>query len=285
MDLEWDTVYSPKIRGFLNEIIEIGAVKLDDSLCEIDTFSVLVRSQLGRSLSPYIAKLTTLTEGDLAHGQTFQKAHAALRGWIGGGAHILLTWSDTDLRVLLANTRHFLNDHALSYVQNYCDVQRYFQHRLALPTSRQVGLASAGELLDLPTDGLALHRALDDSRYTAQCFARIFDASDFEAHVHPCNADFLAELEYKPRYISDINSPLVDKKQLFYICRDCGRPAHQQTDWRFGSRGFNAEFWCPKCKQRVRAMVSFKKKYSTVEIKRSARLITPKENEGQEQHK
>ena len=41
MDLEWNNVYSIKRGGFMNEVIEIGAVRLDEQLCEIDAFSHL----------------------------------------------------------------------------------------------------------------------------------------------------------------------------------------------------------------------------------------------------
>ena len=46
MDLEWNNVYSIKRGGFMNEVIEIGAVRLDEQLCEIDAFSHLIKSQL-----------------------------------------------------------------------------------------------------------------------------------------------------------------------------------------------------------------------------------------------
>ena len=32
MDLEWNNAYVPKTKSFMNEIIEVGAVKLDEKL-------------------------------------------------------------------------------------------------------------------------------------------------------------------------------------------------------------------------------------------------------------
>ena len=43
MDMEWNNAYSKKLGAFVNEIIEIGAVKLDDSLRVLDTFSVIIK--------------------------------------------------------------------------------------------------------------------------------------------------------------------------------------------------------------------------------------------------
>lgn len=43
LDLEWNAAYSRRRQGFINEIIEFGAVKVDGHLQVIDTFSALVR--------------------------------------------------------------------------------------------------------------------------------------------------------------------------------------------------------------------------------------------------
>ena len=50
MDMEWNNAYSKKLGAFVNEIIEIGAVKLDDSLRVLDTFSVIIKSKIGKKL-------------------------------------------------------------------------------------------------------------------------------------------------------------------------------------------------------------------------------------------
>ena len=38
LDLEWNTAYARRIKGFINEIIEVGAVMLDDNLNTVDEF-------------------------------------------------------------------------------------------------------------------------------------------------------------------------------------------------------------------------------------------------------
>ena len=40
-DLEWNNAYNYKLKRGMNEIIEIGAVKLDENLKVIDTFKRL----------------------------------------------------------------------------------------------------------------------------------------------------------------------------------------------------------------------------------------------------
>lgn len=46
LDLEWNGAYSRKLRGFINEIIEFGAVKLDKKMNITDRFSCFVKPQV-----------------------------------------------------------------------------------------------------------------------------------------------------------------------------------------------------------------------------------------------
>ena len=46
MDLEWNNTYARKTKGFINEIIEIGAVKLDENLNFKDKFSCLIKPKI-----------------------------------------------------------------------------------------------------------------------------------------------------------------------------------------------------------------------------------------------
>ena len=50
LDLEWNGSYSKVLHKFVNEIIEIGAVKLDDELNVCDTFTMLVAPKIGKKL-------------------------------------------------------------------------------------------------------------------------------------------------------------------------------------------------------------------------------------------
>ena len=43
MDLEWNNSYMKSAEKFINEIIEIGAVKLDEELNTVDNFSELIK--------------------------------------------------------------------------------------------------------------------------------------------------------------------------------------------------------------------------------------------------
>jgi DNA polymerase III epsilon subunit-like protein len=51
LDLEWNSAYSYKLKRFVNEIIEFGAVRLDNELNIESTFSSLVKPKIGRKLN------------------------------------------------------------------------------------------------------------------------------------------------------------------------------------------------------------------------------------------
>ncbi|MDR2686995.1 MAG: exonuclease domain-containing protein, partial [Oscillospiraceae bacterium] len=123
MDLEWNSVYGAKIRGFINEIIEIGAVMLDERFQEISSFSVLVKSQIGRRLQAHVKEMTNLSKKDLESGYPYAEAISMFRDWIGRREHVALSWGDGDIRVLLSNSRYHTASRSLNYVQNYVDLQ------------------------------------------------------------------------------------------------------------------------------------------------------------------
>ena len=84
----------PKRRTAIStRIIEIGAVKLDDELETVDTFSCIIRSQIGKKLRGSVKRLTHLTNDDISTGVPFTKRSpsfanglARARRWCSHGA-------------------------------------------------------------------------------------------------------------------------------------------------------------------------------------------------------
>lgn len=60
LDLEWNGSYSTSLHRFVNEIIEFGAVKVDDEFNITDKFSVLIKPQIGKKLCSKVKELTKL---------------------------------------------------------------------------------------------------------------------------------------------------------------------------------------------------------------------------------
>ena len=46
LDLEWNSAYYKPQGRFINEIIQIGAVKMNDNFDIVDTFQVYIKSKI-----------------------------------------------------------------------------------------------------------------------------------------------------------------------------------------------------------------------------------------------
>ena len=280
MDLEWNNVYSIKRGGFINEIIEIGAVRLDGQLHEIDTFSQLIKSQIGKRLRGHVRELTHLTNEDLQSGSPFTQTMAQFRKWVGNGPVTVLTWGDTDIRVLIENFKLLNGSDTLPFLTYYADLQKIVQAALQLSAAQQTGLSAAAAMLGIGEDGLSLHRALDDSILSAECLRRVFSDALVERFTLPCGAEFYERLRFKAYVISDIHNPKVDPEQLRCFCDQCGREALQKSDWAFACRAFRAKFFCPHCERLLQHTVRFKQYYDRLDVRsKTVYLEPPKEEE------
>ena len=108
LDLEWNSAYSVKESRFINEIIEIGAVKLDENLNEIGRYQQLVRSRLNKKLSSRTKNLTHITNEDMLSGVMLEKALAErslrLMPYSGGKNSLALSFSGIAQEKIAAGT-------------------------------------------------------------------------------------------------------------------------------------------------------------------------------------
>lgn len=88
-DLEWNNAYSYVSKGFMNEIIEIGAVKLNERLEIVDTFKQLVKPKITKKLSGRCKNLTNITNEELKeNGISFNDAVANFAQWSRGEGNV-----------------------------------------------------------------------------------------------------------------------------------------------------------------------------------------------------
>ena len=64
-DLEWNNAYNYKTKKGFNEIIEIGAVKLDRNFNIVGTFKQLIKPQVSKKLSSRFKNLTHITSEEI----------------------------------------------------------------------------------------------------------------------------------------------------------------------------------------------------------------------------
>lgn len=267
MDLEWNGSYSKAAHGYFNEIIEIGATKLDDQCRKIGSFHALIRPVVSRKLTNIVTNLTGIDAEELQEGDTFENAVRTLQAFMGEDA-ILLTWSTTDLLVLLENCRFFLKQKTIPFMELYADAQAYCQARMSNEKrGRQISLTAACGLLGISEEGLEAHRAQDDSELTARVFARLFEPDSFEVFIRKTDKAFYEQLTFKPHIISHISNPLVKPEYLQFTCPACGAPLTPSERWRFNSRMLCADMPC-QCGRRYIGKVQIKVQYNGVSVRR-----------------
>lgn len=283
MDLEWNNSFLKSAEKFINEIIEIGAVKLDSKLNTVDTFSSLVRPVVSRKLRSRIKNLTHITNEDVRNGEPFSKVIADFARWVGEDA-VIMTWGDTDIRTLQTNFKYFLDTKNIAFITKYVDLQRYCQCFINMENVQQAGLSYAAQCLEIDPEKFPHHRALDDSLLSAECFKKVFDENKLNEFIKVCDSEFYARLDFRPYVIKDKNDPLIDKNLFNCYCDICGGKVEVKKKWKFMNQSFRGVFFCPNCNREFRVNLRVKKFYDRLDIKRNySEIIHTKENEGKKE--
>lgn len=278
MDLEWNNSYIKSAEKFINEIIEIGAVKLDADLNTVDTFSELIKPVVSKKLRSRIKNLTHITNEDVRHGQPFSQVIKEFADWVGEDA-LIMTWGDTDIRTLQTNFKHFLNNKNIEFITKYADLQKFCQCFINMENVQQAGLSYAAGCLQIDPEKYPHHRALDDSLLSAECFKKVFNADKLAEFIKACDKEFYARLDFKPYVIKDKNDPLIDKNLFNCFCDICGGKVEVKKKWKFMNQSFRGIFFCPNCNREFKVNLRVKKFYDRLDIKRNySEIIHTQEN-------
>ncbi|MGN0136441.1 exonuclease domain-containing protein [Anaerotignum sp.] len=159
LDLEWNQAIK-KLHLYLEgEIIQIGAVKLDESFKKIETFKIGIAPKYYKKLHWKVAELTHISEADFAYGFSFPTAFRYFKDWC-GDEFTLLTWGNDDLRILRANLNLYKLDP--NWIPAAYNLQLIFDRQIA-HENRQCSLLYAMEKINkVPLEAHdALHDALN----------------------------------------------------------------------------------------------------------------------------
>ena len=85
IDLEMNTTDTRLVRRkeLKNEVIEIGAVRMDDAFHPLDRFRIFVRPQYNGVIERKIYKLTGISNGAVSDAVSLPEALNALEAWCG----------------------------------------------------------------------------------------------------------------------------------------------------------------------------------------------------------
>ena len=105
LDMEWDNVYLKSKHGFINQILQIGAVKCDENLNIIDTLKINIKSSVSKKVSSRFTELTKITTEEMLSGIPLKEAVEKYNKWVGSD-FITLTWSNSDLYSIAENEKY-----------------------------------------------------------------------------------------------------------------------------------------------------------------------------------
>lgn len=159
-----------------NEIIEIGAVKMDESLNCVDQFQSFIEPRVYKKLFSIVKQKTNISQEDINGADNLKSVLTRFKQWIGGD-YVLCTWGQDDIHHLKTNCS--FNRIGSKWIKKCINVQKQFSKIYSLPLGQTHSLKNALKLLDIPV-GDNLHRALADAEYTAMIFRKIFEKIDLD---------------------------------------------------------------------------------------------------------
>ncbi len=159
------------------EIIEIGAVKVDPQGNRVGEFNAFIKPSLNPQLSDFCKKLTSIEQADIDRADDFQEVIWSFEDWLfhTDDRFTLLSWGDYDKQQLVMDAElHAIN---IPWVQNHICLKA--EHAKLLRLREPVGVKTALELSGLSFEGTS-HRGIVDAQNTARIFEHHFDDWRFE---------------------------------------------------------------------------------------------------------
>lgn len=240
-DLEFNMFFKFREGDYANpalksEIIQIGAVKLNERLETIGEFNSIIRPVIYKRINPYVKKKTNISSSKVAKGKPFNKAIESFNAWLGEDS-ILCSWGQDDILGLRDNCQ-FFGFNSLSF-DKYINIQKIYMNHGSL--SKQPSLESAVEGLEIEITS-PFHDALSDAYYTAEIFKAVFD---FSQNMIVNWEKVQRENEKKIRELKS----LLDKVSIF--CPQCDRIL-QKTREVTKAKKYFAHGYCEMCNLPIR---------------------------------
>ena len=176
LDLEWNQAYAQKalavqrrlslrLRG---EVIQIGAVMLDEAMQICGSYQIIVKPKYFKRLHRHVSKLTGISQEQIDVGTPLVEAAERFKKWCGDD-FVFLTWGPDDIPLLKEN--FLANEMDSSWLDRVFDLQKIFNKQTD-GGSKQRSLEYAMEYFEIPQH-LPAHDALNDAYFTALVAKRL----------------------------------------------------------------------------------------------------------------
>ena len=175
LDLEWNqamssnaSVYNYLPIHLAGEIIQIGAVKLDENFRPGEEFMSDVKPVYFRRMHYKVKKLTGIDKERLSRGETFPAVFEQFRAWCGEDA-VFITWGTDDRRIMEQNI--IIHDQDWDWIRQWINLQLIYNIQTD-GDKNQKSLATAMEHFGIEQTRVA-HDALGDAYNTALICSRL----------------------------------------------------------------------------------------------------------------
>ncbi|MEG0564920.1 MAG: 3'-5' exonuclease [Hungatella sp.] len=258
-DLEWNQSPQGKdnsIEELPFEIIEIGAVKLDENFQSISEFHKLVLPKVYQQMHYKISEVTHMNMAQLRlEGEEFREVVAEFMAWC-GTEFLFCTWGSMDVTELQRNMHYYQIPNPWALPLFYYDIQKLYA-LLHGETKMKPSLDTAVEEMGIQ-ETRPFHRALDDAFYTG----KIMQTMDFKAVEAYYSMDyyrlpqkreeevylkFPTYSKYVSRSFFSKEEALADKMVTDILCCHCGRMLKKTVRWfSFNQRAYFCLASCPE---------------------------------------
>lgn len=241
VDLEWNqsnTGEEPEVKEIPFEIIDIGAIKLNESRAMIDEFNQLVKPSVYQHMHKITSNLIHLHMKDLQKGRPFTEVMSEFLSWCGQD-YIFCTWGPLDLFELQRNMKYYQMPALSDGPIHFLDVQKLFSIAYEDRKSRR-SLEYAIDYLGIDKD-IPFHRAFSDAYYTAKILAHleseILENYSIDTYVLPSNRQeevhvmFHDYMKYISREFPDKQKALEDKEVISTKCYICHKNNRRKVKW------------------------------------------------------
>lgn len=241
LDLEWNQSNSGKedeVKEIPFEIIDIGAVKLNEQRRIIDTYNQLIKPTVYKQMHMITGNLVHLHMKDLQNGKPFTEAMDTFLTWCGED-YTFCTWGPLDLYELQRNMHYYQMEPLSDRPVKYLDVQKLFSIAYEDKKSRR-SLEFAIDYLKIKKD-VPFHRAYSDAHYTAEILSliekSILENYSIDTYILPktrkdeVHIMFHDYMKYISREFSDKQEAMEDKEVISTKCYLCRRNIRKKIRW------------------------------------------------------
>lgn len=182
LDLEWNQGTTRKYQEKPElpfEIVEIGAIKLNEACELIDTFHAIIKPTVYLEMNSHIEQITHVSIEDLESGMNFKQVACSFLDWCGTD-YRFCTWGSMDLTELQRNMTYFQLEQTLEKPLFYYNIQKLYSIRYSDGKSR-VSLQNAVDALNIDKL-IPFHRADADTYYTTMIM-RILDMNKVKENI------------------------------------------------------------------------------------------------------